>query len=206
MRPWSHRWRAGSGIGSITHRRLPVTDHWLSITDTYEATISAIENSPETAARISKPQLEQKRAGHSAQPPSHWEEAADAGLGTKGMGVEKPEGLGLGRKARIKQSRDFARLRREAQRAASGCLIANWGRLPAAGHSRLGVITSGKIGNAVNRNRARRLLREVFRLHQHELAQPIELVLVARQSIVGKRFGQVEKDFLTTLRNAGLLK
>ena len=122
------------------------------------------------------------------------------------MGAEEPKGFGLGRAARIKQNRDFARLRRTAQRATLGCLIANWGSSPAAGHSRLGVVTSGQLGNAVVRSRARRLLREVFRLHQHELAQPLELVLVARASIVGKRFGQVEKDFLTMLRKAGLLK
>jgi len=107
---------------------------------------------------------------------------------------------------RIKQSRDFARLRREGQRLANGCLVANWRRLPEDAHSRLGVITSGKIGNAVVRSRARRLLREVFRVHQHELAQPIDLVLVARQSLVKSDFGAVEKDFLTTLRKAGLLK
>ncbi len=117
-----------------------------------------------------------------------------------------PQRLGLGRAMRIKQNRDFARLRREGQRLANGCLVANWQRLPANAHSRLGVITSGKIGNAVVRNRARRLLREVFRVHQHELAQPVDLVLVARQSLVAKGFGGVEKDFLTTLRKAGLLK
>jgi ribonuclease P protein component len=58
----------------------------------------------------------------------------------------------------------------------------------------------------VARSRARRLLRESFRLHQHELARPIDLVLVARPSIAGKRFAEVERDFLTTLRKAGLLK
>jgi hypothetical protein len=38
------------------------------------------------------------------------------------------------------------------------------------------------------------------------VAFPIELVLVARPSIVNKDFFGVEKDFLTTLRKAGLLK
>ncbi len=56
------------------------------------------------------------------------------------------------------------------------------------------------------RSRARRLLRESFRLHQNELSYPLDLVLVARPSIVGKRFTDVERDFLTTLRKAGLLK
>jgi len=87
-----------------------------------------------------------------------------------------------------------------------GCLIANWQRAPERQAGRLGVITSSRIGNAVVRNRARRLLRECFRLHQHSLAYPVELVLVARPSIVNKDFFGVEKDFLTTLRKAGLLK
>jgi ribonuclease P protein component len=107
---------------------------------------------------------------------------------------------------RIKQGRDFARVRQAGERLVLGCLIANWRRLPAGSTSRLGVITSGRIGNALARNRARRLMRESFRLHQHELAQPVDLVLVARPSLVGKRFVQVEKDLLTTLRKAGLLK
>jgi ribonuclease P protein component len=50
------------------------------------------------------------------------------------------------------------------------------------------------------------LLRESFRLHQHDLAQPLDLVLLARPSILGKRLQDVEKDLLTTLREAGLLK
>ena len=87
-----------------------------------------------------------------------------------------------------------------------GCLIANWVRLPQGSASRLGVISARKIGNAVVRNRARRLLRETFRLHQNELAQPVDFVLVARPSIAGKAYAEVEKDFLTTLRKAGLLK
>ncbi len=60
------------------------------------------------------------------------------------------------------------------------------------------------IGGAVARSRARRLLRESFRLHQHELEQPVELVLVARNSIAGKNFADVEKDFLKALNRAGL--
>jgi ribonuclease P protein component len=57
----------------------------------------------------------------------------------------------------------------------------------------------------VIRNRARRLLRESFRLHQNELAGPVDLVLVARPSIAGKDFAFVERDYLTALRRAGLL-
>ena len=117
----------------------------------------------------------------------------------------QPPRLTFGRTMRIKQGRDFSRVRQEGERMVYGCMIANWRKLPADATHRLGLVTSGKIGNAVVRNRARRLLREVFRRHQHDLSQPVDLVLVARNSIVQKGFSDVEKDFLTILRKAGLL-
>jgi ribonuclease P protein component len=121
------------------------------------------------------------------------------------MGARDSQRLGFGRAARLKQGRDFARVRRVGERLVVGCLIANWQRLPAASASRLGVITARKIGGAVVRSRARRLMRESFRLHQPELAEPVDLVLVARPSIAGKEFAEVERDYLTALRRARLL-
>ena len=117
-----------------------------------------------------------------------------------------PQRLRFGRDSRLAQSRDFARLRLRGERLALGCLIANWNQLPAGARPKLGVVTSKKIGDAVARSRARRLLRESFRQHQHEFSQPVELVLVARNSIAGKNFAAVEKDFLAALKRASLLK
>jgi ribonuclease P protein component len=122
------------------------------------------------------------------------------------MPVEPPKRLRLRRSSRLAQNRDFARVRQTGQRLVCGCLIANWNWLPEGAPPKLGVVTSKKIGGAVERSRARRLLRESFRLHQHELAEPVELVLVARNSIAGKTFAGVEKDFLAALRRASLLK
>ena len=120
------------------------------------------------------------------------------------MPAEPPKRLRLGRASRLAHSRDFARLRRQGGRLALGCLIANWNMLPGGARPKLGVVTSRRIGGAVQRSRARRLLRESFRRHQHELAQPVELVLVARNSIAGKKFAGVERDFLAALKRAGL--
>jgi ribonuclease P protein component len=106
---------------------------------------------------------------------------------------------------RLKQRRDFTELKQQGQRLAAGCLIANWKTAPAGSGSRLGVITSRKLGSAVTRSRARRLLREAFRLHQHDLRQPVTMVLVARSSILGKLRADVERDFLSALRRAKLL-
>jgi ribonuclease P protein component len=122
------------------------------------------------------------------------------------MAATTPPRLRFNRAAHIKHGRDFIRLRQAGERLVTGCLIANWQRLPAEAASRLGVITAGKIGCAVVRSRARRLLREAFRLHQHDLAAPVDLVLVARPSIAGRGFAEVERDFLSTMRKGRLLK
>ena len=117
----------------------------------------------------------------------------------------RPPRLRLRREQRVRQSRDFLRAKTAGQRLAVGCLALNWLEAGATA-TRLGVITSRKIGPAVVRTRARRLLREAFRLHQHELARPADIVLVARLSIDGKSFADVERDYLTALRRAKLLK
>lgn len=121
------------------------------------------------------------------------------------MAADRPA-LSLPRSMRLRFGRDFAGLRQQGQRLAAGCLIANWRTLPGGTASQLGVITSRKLGPAVVRTRARRLLRETFRLHQHDLRQPVMMVLVARASIVGKQLSVVERDFLWAMRRAGLLK
>jgi ribonuclease P protein component len=122
------------------------------------------------------------------------------------MPAAAPKRLRLGRTLRLRQSRDFTRLRQQGARLVQGCLIANWNKLPPGGSPKLGVITSRKVGPAVVRTRVRRLLRESFRLHQHEFSEPVELILVARPSIAGRDFSEVEKDFLISLHRAGLLK
>lgn len=55
-------------------------------------------------------------------------------------------------------------------------------------HSRLGVSVSKKVGNAVERNRWKRIFREAFRLTQHELPQGIDLILIPK-------LGTAEPDF-----------
>jgi ribonuclease P protein component len=122
------------------------------------------------------------------------------------MSAARPAHRGLGRRSRIKQGRDFLRVRQGGERAVRGCLIANWLKLPAESRSRLGVVVSKKVGNAVVRSRVKRLLRESYRQHQNELSQPVDLVLVARPSIAEKNFASVEHDLMSTLRQAGLLK
>ena len=120
------------------------------------------------------------------------------------MPGDSPAALGFPRSRRLKQQGEFARARAQGRRLICGCLIANVLPRPGLPAARLGVVTGKTVGNAVARNRARRLMRESFRLHQHELAGPVDLVLVARPSIAGKKLAEVERDFLRVLRQAGI--
>lgn len=52
-----------------------------------------------------------------------------------------------------------------------------------AAHWRLGLAVSKKVGNAVLRNRVKRLLREFFRQHQHEFAASVDIVVVPKRSL-----------------------
>lgn len=111
----------------------------------------------------------------------------------------------LPRTARLRGSAKFAAIRARGRRVVRGCLVANWATLSPGSRSCLGVVTSRRVGGAVVRSRARRLLREAFRLHQGELTVPVAMVLVARPSIRGKDRQQVERDYLAILRSAGVL-
>ena len=122
------------------------------------------------------------------------------------MDASSPAPLGLPRERRIKHGRDFGRAKTQGRRLTQGCLILNWVDLPSTSSSRVGVITSRKIGGAVVRSRARRVLREAFRLHQRRLSKPVDVVLVARGSIAGKAYTEVEADYLQAIKKARLVR
>lgn len=60
---------------------------------------------------------------------------------------------------------------------------------------RLGVIATKRLGNAVTRNRAKRVLRETFRLNQDCLPASCDIVLVARRSVLKADQANVHKRF-----------
>ena len=105
----------------------------------------------------------------------------------------------------IKHNHEFQRLYRRGKSAAAPCLAlyCRKNRLPG---NRLGFTVGKKVGCAVQRNRVRRRLREIYRLHEGELRLGYDIVVVARVRAVYAGYRQLERQFLTAAGRLGLLR
>lgn len=92
---------------------------------------------------------------------------------------------------RLRQSADFGRLRREGKTKRHPSLILSYAP-NGLDHNRYGFITGKRLGNAVKRNRTRRLMREGVRVLHPQLAQGYDIAFIARPAIVGQSFGDVQ--------------
>jgi ribonuclease P protein component len=92
------------------------------------------------------------------------------------------------------------------KRSYAGRYMVFWIRAAEDASLRLGVITSKKVSNrAVDRNLARRRIREIFRNHRAELSGAIDLVVVGRRNLLSASHAEVEREFLRLAAKAGLL-
>ncbi len=66
--------------------------------------------------------------------------------------------------------------------------------------SRLGIVASRKLGDSVRRNRAKRLIREIFRQNsQPDALTGFDIVVIPRVELFGAAFTNLEEDFRSVL-------
>lgn len=75
-----------------------------------------------------------------------------------------------------------------------------------AGYCGIGITSSKKIGNAVHRNRCRRIIREAFRSLEPDTAPGYTIVFVARTRTFSKKSTEISEIMSKHLRDAGVLK
>lgn len=108
------------------------------------------------------------------------------------------------RRIRLRRSGDVRRVFDEGESWAHPLLVLIV-RRNSGDTSRVGVTASRKVGGAVERNRAKRLLREAARhLYPEYEDQGWDIMLVARPGLVGASTSQVERALASLLGRAGL--
>ena len=105
----------------------------------------------------------------------------------------------------IKLNKDFRYLYARGQSFVSPHIVVYF-KKNKLDHNRLGITTGKKIGKAVKRNRARRLIRVAFRTLQPQLKETYDFVIVARTRCVFAGASQVTNDLKHCFIQAGILK
>lgn len=95
----------------------------------------------------------------------------------------------------IKKNHEFKRLYAKGNTQTTP-FLAMYLRKNGSKSNELGITVGVKLGNAVVRNKVRRRLKEIYRLHESELKTGYHVVVVARNRCATSTYAQIERSFL----------
>lgn len=104
----------------------------------------------------------------------------------------------------LKENKDFRRLYYRGKSEASSCLV-TYALKNKLGESRVGITSGKKIGNAVKRNRARRVIRAAFSEFEGRLNGNYDIVFVARTRTTFVKMQEVREQMQQHLRSLGVI-
>lgn len=104
----------------------------------------------------------------------------------------------------LKENKDFRRLYYRGKSDASSCLV-TYVMKSRLGETRVGITSGKKIGNAVKRNRARRLIRAAFTEYEDRLNGDYDIVFVARTKTAQVKMQDVQQQMEDQLKKLGAL-
>jgi ribonuclease P protein component len=101
---------------------------------------------------------------------------------------------------RIRHRPEFLRVYEHGERVRARLMTVMAAR-NTLGYSRLGIAATRKMGSAVVRSRAKRLVRELFR--HADVPAGLDIVVIPRSDMVDAEFRTVESEFRYALRRIG---
>ena len=105
----------------------------------------------------------------------------------------------------LRKQRDFSRVYKKGSSRGSRYVVILY-KENGLGYTRTAFVASKKVGNAVTRNRARRLMKEAYRSLEPGIAKGYDIIFVARNTIDGCTETEVEKVMRAALRGCELIK
>lgn len=98
--------------------------------------------------------------------------------------------------ARLFRAGEFAKLKTEGRSYHGKFIVLSVLRQPPTEETRIGFVTSRRVGGAVVRNRVRRRLREIVRVARPQLAGGLWLVLIARHAAAQADFAALREEWV----------
>ncbi|MDD9270854.1 ribonuclease P protein component [Paenibacillus sp. GCM10023248] len=107
---------------------------------------------------------------------------------------------------RLAKREDFNKIYRYGKSMANHQFVLYYLPQPKLDHFRLGISVSKKVGNAVVRNRLRRMIKEIVRLKKENMAPHYDYILLVRKPAADMEYVELEKSIWHVVRKASLLK
>lgn len=104
----------------------------------------------------------------------------------------------------LKRNYEFRRAYQSGKSAASPRLAVYCRKMRGQQGNRVGFTVGTKVGKAVVRNRVRRKLREIYRLHEKELRTGFDIVIVARVRSQNADYHVLERELMGLFEKLGL--
>ena len=101
---------------------------------------------------------------------------------------------------------DFQRVYKYGKSTANRQFVLHTLENPVTEHFRLGISVSKKVGNAVVRNRMRRVVKEIVRELAPRIVKHVDMVIVVRKAALGMNYDELRKSVIHVMRRASMLK
>ncbi|MDD2217235.1 MAG: ribonuclease P protein component [Eubacteriales bacterium] len=102
----------------------------------------------------------------------------------------------------LRKKSDFSTIYKKGKSVGERYVVLFYIKNNGRGFSKIAFLASKKVGKAVQRNRARRLMKESYRELSQQLSPEYDYIFIARSTINGKKFCDVRKSMRAVAKKA----
>jgi len=114
--------------------------------------------------------------------------------------------IALKKAYRVKRNSEFQDILRTGKSFANRELVIYYKKSKDQDHFRIGISVGKKIGNAVTRNRIKRLIREAFTQFNDKIIPEVDIIIIARKPTIHMDGNQMKRSISHLLKKQRLFK